>query len=482
MLHGLRAALAESRTVELRLDWLKNAGELAHFLKKLRINRKKACVIATLRRREAGGRYRGARSGQLQRLAAATRAGCAWCDLEVETAEHLDLGDLAVLRSAGTRVIVSFHDFLGTPRDLRSAVRRLDHCSGDAIKIATEARTICDGTRLLAVTRGRRDVVAVPMGEVALPARVLALREGSALAYAATTTATAPGQLSIAEMRNVYRADQLDRRTRVYAVIGDPIAHSLSPIMHNAAFKARRVNAVLLPFLAHDLRDFLDARTRLNVAGFAITLPHKEAILRHLSGCDPLAARIGAVNTVVVRGSGKLYGYNTDYVGVLQALANRVRLAGSRVLLVGAGGAARAAAFALSEAGAIVCICARRESRSRALARAAGGEVIARRKIKGEFFDAIINATPLGLHKSDESPLRANELNCRVVMDMIYRPMRTALVRLAERRGIATVPGAEMFLAQGVAQWEIWMGERAPEKIMRQVVLDALMREEKRSE
>jgi 3-dehydroquinate dehydratase/shikimate dehydrogenase len=303
------------------------------------------------------------------------------------------------------------------------------------------------------------------------------LREGSALAYAAVGDSTAPGQLSVAEMRELYRADRLDRRTRIYGVIGDPIAHSLSPQMHNAAFVARRVNAVFLPFLVRDLKDFITAQEELGLSGFAVTLPHKQRILRHLDECDPLAAQIGAVNTVVVRGGGKLYGYNTDYVGVLRAVERRVQLAGSRVLLLGAGGAARAAAFALHEAGAIVSICSRRPQMAKALARAAGAEAIMRPRLRGEFFDAVINATPVGMGKNDGSPLRAYELNCRVVMDMIYRPMETPLLRLARRRGIETVSGVEMFLAQGAAQWEIWMGERAPEKIMRRTVLAALRRE-----
>jgi 3-dehydroquinate dehydratase/shikimate dehydrogenase len=310
-----------------------------------------------------------------------------------------------------------------------------------------------------------------------MPARILALMEGSALAYAAVAESTAPGQLSVSEMRDLYRADRLDRRTRIYGVIGDPIAQSLSPQMHNAAFVARRVNAVFLPFLVRDLKDFIAASEGLGVSGFSVTLPHKQRILRHLDGCDPLAAQIGAANTVVVRGGGKLYGYNTDYVGVLRAVERRVRLAGSRILLLGAGGAARAAAFALREAGAIVSICARRPRMAKDLARAAGAEVIGRARLRGEFFDAVINATPVGMRKGDGSPLRTNELNCRVVMDMIYRPMETPFLRMARGRGIETVSGVEMFLAQGAAQWEIWMGERAPEKIMRRTVLEALRRE-----
>ncbi len=473
-LKALRQTLTSHRTVELRLDWLSSWREIGRLMRRLRVDRKKVCVIATLRRRAAGGKFFGGLHEQMSLLRLAAESGCAWCDVEVESAERLDAYGLNELRQVGARVIISFHDFRGTPRDLRKVVRRLDRCGGDAIKIAAQARTIGDSVRVLATARHRRDVVAVPMGEAGLPARVLALRAGSAVAYAAADQATAPGQLSVGEMRGMYRAEKLDRRTRVYGVIGNPIAHSLSPLMDNSGFAARHVNAVLLPFLVDDLKDFLAACPALGVKGFAVTIPHKLAIVRHLDGCDPLAARIGAVNTVVVRGNGKLYGYNTDYVGVLRALASRVELKGSRVLLLGAGGAARAAAFALVEAGAIVCICARREPQAAALARDAGCESIPRIKLKSEFFDAVVNSTPLGLRPNDALPLRAEELNCRVVMDMIYRPMRTKLLQMAERCGIATVSGAEMFIAQGIAQWEIWMGERAPEAIMRRVTLAAL--------
>jgi 3-dehydroquinate dehydratase/shikimate dehydrogenase len=480
-LKALRRTLKTHRTVELRLDWLSSDREIDRLMARLQVDRKKVCVIATVRRRAAGGRYSGGLHEQMSWLRLAAESGCAWCDVEVESAERLDAYGLDELRQVGAKVMISFHDFRATPSNLGAVVRRLNRCGGDAIKIATHARTIADSVRVLATSRRRLDVVAVPMGEIGLPARVLALRAGSALAYAAAEQATAPGQLSIGDMRGMYRAEKLDRRTRVYGVIGNPIAHSLSPLMHNSGFAARHVNAVLLPFLVDDLKDFLAACPVLGVKGFAITLPHKQAIIPHLDDCDPLAARIGAVNTVVVRGDCGLYGYNTDYVGVLRALSSRVELAGSRVLLLGAGGAARAAAFALVEAGAIVCICARREAQAAALARDAGCEKIARSHLKGEFFDAIVNSTPLGLRPNDPMPLRAEELNCRVVMDMIYRPMRTQLLLMAERRGIESVSGAEMFIAQGIAQWEIWMGERAPEAIMRQVTLDALRREEKRA-
>jgi len=359
-------------------------------------------------------------------------------------------------------------------------VQRLRRFKHDAIKVATQCNSIADSLRVLALAKGRKNVITVPMGEIGLPARVLALREGSALAYASVGEKTAPGQLTLDEMKNLYRADKLNRKTRVYGVIGDPVSHSLSPLMHNLAFQKKKINAVYLPFLVRDLKDFLGAIKPLGIAGFSVTLPHKEKILRYLDDCDPVAAAIGAVNTVVVRSGGRLYGCNTDYVGVLRALERRVRLQGSRVLLFGAGGVARAVAFALAQAGSIVCVSARRMDQAEKLARAVQGEAVSRTRIRKEFFDAIVNATPVGMHpKSSKSPLAANELNCRLVFDTIYRPMNTRLLQFAEKRSIETVSGIEMFIAQGTAQWEIWSEQRAPATLMRRAVLNALKREEK---
>jgi 3-dehydroquinate dehydratase/shikimate dehydrogenase len=316
------------------------------------------------------------------------------------------------------------------------------------------------------------------MGEIGLPARLLALREGSALAYAPVSAATAPGQVSLRDLKHLYGAHRLNRQTRVYGVVGNPIAHSLSPLLHNTAFRARKLNAVYLPFLVKDLRDFLSSAADFGLRGFSVTLPHKQAILKHLSACEPLAAEIGAVNTVTVLSDGSLYGSNTDYVGVLRSLEEKISLARSRILILGAGGSARAAAYALARAGACVYICARRDSAARELARAAGGEVIPRRALRSESFDAILNATPIGMHPHTAiSPLTSRELHCRIVMDLIYRPKRTRLLQLAAKKGISIVSGVEMFLAQGIAQWELWMKRRAPKAAMRRAVLEALRNE-----
>jgi 3-dehydroquinate dehydratase/shikimate dehydrogenase len=477
-----------ARTVELRLDYLRNASERAALLKWIARQRRLPAVIATCRSRRGGGRFAGTARAELAILAQAAGAGCTWCDVAVETARQMKPEELR-RTLAPARLLISAHDFRRVPAHLPPLLKRLERCGGHAVKIAAACRSLADARRLLTLARGRRNLVAVPMGEPVMAARILALREGSALAYAAVARATAPGQLSLDAVRRVYRLGAnfgrggpgLTRRTRVYGVIGDPIGHSLSPLIHNAAFASRRVDAIYLPFHVSDLRDFLSVVDSFGVAGFSVTLPHKERILRYLDDCDPLAAEVGAINTVVVRPGGRLYGYNTDYVGVLRAIERRVPLSESRVLLLGAGGSARAAALALARAGSVVFVWARRPARARALARAVGGEFIRRRALRDEFFDAVVNCTPVGMYPGGGSPLEASELRCRVVMDLIYRPRKTELLRRAERRGLETISGVDMFLAQGVAQWEIWTGERAPEAAMRRALLGALDAEEKAS-
>jgi 3-dehydroquinate dehydratase / shikimate dehydrogenase len=476
----LRRALRETPTAELRLDWLANDSERHRFLAWLRRNRpKRAVLLATCRRRQGGGLLAGGVQAEVHWLSEAAKAGCLWCDLEIETFRMLPRNSIRH-HSLPKRILLSVHDFDRMP-PLNPALGARWQDEVDALKVAGAARTIADSARLLRFAAGLSNCVAVPMGEVGLPARLLALREGSALAYAPVSAATAPGQVSLQEMKHLYRAHALNRQTQVFGVIGDPVAQSLSPLLHNTAFIARKINAVYLPFRVRNLRDFLKCVPDFGLRGFSVTIPHKQSLLRHLHDCDALSAKIGAVNTVVVRRDGSLYGCNTDYTGVLRALEKKLQLPKSRVLILGAGGAARAAAFALSRAGAGVYICARRENAARELSRAVGGEVVPRRTLRTQSFDAILNATPIGMYPhSTISPLAPGELHCRIVMDLIYRPERTQLLKLAAQKRITTVSGVEMFLAQGVAQWELWMKRSAPQKAMRRSVLAALREEERR--
>jgi 3-dehydroquinate dehydratase/shikimate dehydrogenase len=477
-----------AQTVELRLDYLATNSERGALLRWLSGRRGLPVLIATCRTRQGGGLFDGSPEAELNILGQAARAGCSWCDVEIETAKRFTP---ITLRKAlaPAKVLISAHNFRAMPRDMGRLIDTLKLRGADAVKIAAKCKTLGDVRRLLVPVQRRRDLVAIPMGDAGEAARILALREGSALAYASMTEAIAPGQMTLAAMRQTYRlgrrfgrsAAGVTRQTRVYGVIGDPIGHSLSPLMHNAAFAARAVDAVYLPFRVRRLDDFIKAVREFGISGFSVTLPHKENILKYLDGCDPLAVEIGAVNTVQVRRGGRLYGYNTDYTGVLQSIERHVPLAGSRVLLAGAGGSARAAAFALAKSGASVVVWARRPGKARELARAVGGEAIDRAALRKEEFDAIVNCTPVGMYPGGGSPLEASEVNARVVMDLIYRPLKTELLKKAERRGIAVISGVEMFLAQGAAQWEIWTGRRAPLHVMRRAVLSALSAGEKKA-
>lgn len=485
-LRQLRLGLRFTDALELRLDWLSSASEIARFVRLLKRSGipRRATLIATCRRREAGGEFAGTPDEQLRALRSATDAGCQWIDLEMESVEQLR-PFILMLYTAHVKRILSFHDFRGTPPRLRldKLMQRLcemaDNAGFDAIKVATKCDSLSDALRVLSLPHQfRRSVIAVPMGEAATSARILAPRFGSVLSYAPVEEATAPGQMSLAEMHQLYRVGSLTPRTSVYGVIGDPIAHSLSPVLHNAGFRAREINAVYLPFRVTRLKDFVAAIGLLGVNGFSITLPHKESILPHLHRIDPLARSVGAVNTVIVK-RGKLFGYNTDCLGILHALKKYMTIRDSRILIFGAGGVARAAAFALAKGGASVSICARRPEQARELARAVHGKRVARADLRKMSFDTIINATPVGMHpRENESPLAPNEINCDLAFDTIYRPRKTRFLHLAEQRGIKTVCGLEMFLAQGVAQWELWTRQLAPLAAMRRAVTQAIPRDE----
>ncbi|MCI0402408.1 MAG: shikimate dehydrogenase [Acidobacteria bacterium] len=476
----LRQARRLSRTaalLELRLDALERVALIVSVLERLAERPLPAAWIATCRPRAQGGGFEGSASAQLAVLALAARAGASWVDVDAESLERFSPRlRAAMLPSVGR--IVSLHDFTRTPRNLEALYRRLEPLGADWIKIAVTPRSQSENARLLAMTRRhRRRVISVAMGTVGIPGRILALAAGSPLTYAPPDNgrATAPAQPTLRELREVYRAHCLNSRTRVYGLLGHPVAHSLSPALHNAAFAHARLNAVYLPFEARSPQELLDSIGALRIAGLSVTHPHKQAILRHLDAIDPLAETIAAVNTVVVRGGGKLFGCNTDYVGVLRTLQRHVGLEGARVLLIGAGGAARACAFALATAGAFISVTSRRLTVARALARAVGGEAVPRAALRRRRFDAIVNCTPVGQAPGTEaSPLRDGELNCRVVFDLVYNPIETKLLRLARRRGCRTVPGWQMLVEQGAAQFEIWTGLRAPLAVMRRAVLRGL--------
>ncbi|MCL5005798.1 MAG: shikimate dehydrogenase [Acidobacteria bacterium] len=463
---------------ELRLDYLRDYDGLESNLHQMLVRLHYPQTIATCRRQAAGGQFQGSIEEQLNILKAAARAGCQWVDIEIESVSTLR--DTWAKQFASSKIIVSYHNYRSTPA-LGAIYRKLVRLPAQVVKIASYARTLQDNLKVLKLLKAHRRrhhpmLVAHAMGSAGICSRLLAFQWGCPFTYASTGnhTGVADGQLPAEVMRGVYRIEHLDRHTELFGVVGTKASMSLSPVMQNIAFQAKRVNALYLPCQTEHLRDFLNFARSLGFAGFSVTMPFKRSILRKLTWVDPLAAEIGACNTVAIR-HGKWMGWNTDSAAVIEVLTKRLRLEGSRILILGAGGAARAAAYALRAKNAQILIAARREAAARSLARCVGAQAIPWDSADGLDVDAVINATPVGMPPYTEvSPIDLARLRTRVVFDMVYYPLETRFLSDARGRGLVTISGIEMLVAQGARQFEIWTGQPAPRALMEQAVRQAI--------
>lgn len=462
---------------ELRLDYLRDYSRFESGLHQMLARLRYPQTIATCRREQAGGHFLGSVEEQVEILTAAARAGCQWVDIEIESVKALS--DFPFGRFAPAKLIVSYHNYRNTP-ELGTVYRRLARLPVEAVKIASYARALQDNLKVLKLLKSNRRrhprLVALAMGNSGICSRVMAFRWGSPFTYAAVGNhhAVAGGQLAADSMRSVYHVEHLDEHTQLYGVVGTHSSMSLSPAMQNIAFQAKHVNALYLPCETARLADFLNFARSLKFAGFSVTMPFKQAIMRKLSWTDPLAAKIGACNTVAIR-HGKWMGWNTDSTAVVEVLTKRLRLFGSRVLILGAGGAARAAAYALRAEDAEVFVAARREAAARKLARNVAAQAVPWESADTLEVDAVINATPVGMAPYTESmPIDLSRLRTRVVFDMVYYPVDTRFLSDARGRGLVTISGLEMLVAQGARQFEIWTGQSAPRALMEQAVRQAL--------
>jgi 3-dehydroquinate dehydratase/shikimate dehydrogenase len=476
------AVLADSKFLEFRLDSLAKPAAAVPLVKEFLAAHREVTAVATCRRKQFGGSFAGALKAELDLLAAAAEAGCQIVDLEVESAEEAKPAQLAHfrsgLRAAGTALLVSSHDLTRTRRleGLKQEADRIGAFQPDFVKVVSTARSLADNLAVLRLIEDRSlssHVVGIAMGEEGLVSRVLGPRAGAAFTFASPGDGaeTAPGQVSARTMLDLYRIEQLDQATRIFGVAGNPIAHSLSPLMQNTAFRRESVNAVLLPLKVRALGDLLTLARELPLSGVAVTMPLKEEVLPHLANMDPLTAKIGACNTLRTGADGKLYGFNTDVAGVVRPLERRLRLQGAKIAVLGAGGAARAAVFGLVAQGAEVFIVNRTHETAVKLARQAKAKTLKHELLRKNRFNVLINCTPCGMAGNKQAlPIEEDELNAGLVFDMVYNPLETPLLKLARERSIPVINGLEMFVQQGARQFEIWTGKPAPEADMLRVV------------
>jgi 3-dehydroquinate dehydratase/shikimate dehydrogenase len=474
-------ALRDTRFVEFRLDSLPKPLGAMPYLKQFLSEHKDVIAIATCRRKDYGGNFTKTLGDELEVLEKAAAAGCQMIDLEIESAERIKPAQIAKLRAAGAALLISFHDFTRT-RGLEQVADRIERFKPDYVKVVSTARSLADNLAVLRLIEDRSlssHVVGIAMGEEGVLSRVLGPRAGSAFTFASPEDGaeTASGQMTARMLLDLYRLEHLDQATRIFGVAGNPVAHSLSPLLHNTAFRREIVNAVMLPLKPRSLDDLLTVVRELPLAGVAVTMPFKQEIIPHLANMDPLTAKIGACNTLRTGADGKLYGFNTDVAGVLRPLERRLRLKGARVAVLGAGGAARAAVFGLVEQGAEVFVVNRTHDKAVALARQAKAKSLKHEVFAKQKFDVLINSTPCGMKGNKQTlPIAEKELNANLVFDMVYNPIETPLLKLAHSHGIAVISGLEMFVQQGARQFEIWTGKPAPENEMLRVVEHELRR------
>jgi 3-dehydroquinate dehydratase/shikimate dehydrogenase len=484
-----RAAVVGDR-IELRLDCLADDAELERATRELHalFQARTRPFVLTFRTREQGG----------HQIADTTRRVRFWAENFSpgrELADHADIElDLVEFIAAEEirrdvklidwdKVICSHHDFDELPPDLENIFGRMLRTPARILKIAVRARDITDCLPVLRMLERPglppgREMIAVAMGEAGLLTRILAPARGAFITYGALTReqATAPGQTSARELRTLYRLHDIGRETAIMGLVGSPVSHSLSPHLHNAAFAARGLDAVYIPFEAGDapafVRRMAHPRTRelrWNLRGLSVTAPHKTAIMSELDSIEPTARELGAVNTVVVEGDA-LCGYNTDARAALAPLAGLLTLRDARVAVLGAGGAARAVLWSLRESGARAAVFARSTERARATAENFDAPCHGLDGASFDDFDLVVNTTPLGTRgaREAETPAEAAQLRgARAAYDLVYNPGETRFMREARAAGCEIIVGGlAMLVAQAATQFKLWTGHDAPLEVM----------------
>jgi 3-dehydroquinate dehydratase / shikimate dehydrogenase len=458
-----------AKLVELRLDYVASRLNLQRLLKD------RPCpVVITCRREADGGKFSGSEEARQMVLREAIALQAEYVDLEDDVADRIP-------RYGKSKRIISYHNFRHTPDNLDEIYNRLAQLDADVVKITTMAHNPHDNVRMLEmVKQAQLPTVGMCMGDIGTPSRILMARYGAPFTYATFhhERALAPGQLAFDQMTEVYRYESINADTEVYGVIADPIAHSLSPHIHNAALADRGINAVYVPFRVpvDALSQFIKDVPKLGVKGLSVTIPHKETVARHVTKVTPAVKGIKAANTLVFR-DGDVLGCNTDCTAAMGSLedamggivGDKSPLSEKRVLLLGAGGVSRAIAFGLKQRSARTIIASRTRDRADKLAAEFNAKAVdwnARHTVPA---DVVVNGTPIGMHPNvDETPYNRSYLKpSMLVFDTVYNPESTLLIKEARSHGCHTVTGVEMFVRQAGLQFNLFTGKEPPLEVMR---------------
>jgi 3-dehydroquinate dehydratase/shikimate dehydrogenase len=458
-----RDAVTDADMIELRLDTVADpdaAGALTG---------RRVPVIVTCRSAAEGGHFKGSEEERKRILLEAVALGADYVDVEMQA------GFDDVIRQRGGRgIVVSLHDFDGIPADLQSRVSAMRATGAQVVKIAITPKRLSDCNTLLALNHqhGKNgELVVLGLGPFGSTTRLLPDRFGSAWTYAGALWDI--GQLSVHALVTSYNFRSIDASTEIYGIVGGSVAHSVSPAMHNAAFRAVQFNAAYVPLPAVDAADFVEFGRAFKISGASVTMPHKVTLFEQLDEVYAVARRIGAINTVRVE-NGRWIGGNTDAAGFLEPLRERLPVRGLQASILGAGGAARAVAVGLASAGCSVRIHARDNAKAKLVAMQTASEVGSWPPQPGSW-DLLVNCTPIGMYpRVDATPIDREQLTGRYVYDVVYNPTQTRLMREAAEMGCQTIGGLDMLVAQAQEQFHWWTGLRAPAGLMREAALKRL--------
>jgi 3-dehydroquinate dehydratase / shikimate dehydrogenase len=477
------AVIARMRDLAGLTDLFEVRGDLVRDLDLLTILRAKTDpLLFSARSVSEGGRWPDNDPRRQIVLLEAIKRGYEYVDVEYRS-QFTDV----MSEKAGRGLVVSYHDVAGVPENLDMLYASMCECGADVVKIAVTPRSIADVGRLMEFTAQTSvacgtPLVALAMGPLGVITRVVGGRYGAPFTFASASAGAeaAPGQIPVGLMADLYRVRSIGPETRVYGVLGRSVQRSLSPVLHNRAFEAAGIDAVFVPLQAEALEPFVEALPQLGLSGFAVTAPYKVDILPHLQEVDEHAALCGSVNTVVVH-DGMLQGSTTDGLGVLTPLRKRIDVRGRRVVILGAGGAARSAVLSLLHRGAEVTLLARDPASAEFVAAAVGCGFGDLADVASFSWDVLINATPVGWAAGPDagrSPIPASAHRPgTVVFDMVYDPLVTPFLSEAQAAGCTTIDGLEMLIAQAAAQFEAWTGQAAPLEEMKSAALSLAQRQ-----
>jgi len=464
--------------VELRIDFIKNIDE--NKLEKL-VKSKNKKIIVTCRPKNLCGNFGGSEKERINLLEKAIEIESDFIDIEIESDKKII--KKIIEKKNNSKIIVSHHNLKETPslKELNDKYNEIEKLNPDLVKIVTTAKSINDNFIIFSLLRGKDDLIAFCMGIRGQISRILAPKYGSKITFASLKEGkeSASGQMSIEEMKNVYNIDLINDKTKAVGVIGEFAENSMSKYMHNASFREKRLNFAYMPFKVREqeLRKFIKNFRKFNFRGSSVTIPHKVAVIKHIDKIDGTAKQIGAVNTIV-SSNGKLIGYNTDYYGAVEALKEKTNLKNKKALVVGAGGGARAVVYGLKKENSSVTIINRTTEKARILAKEFNVKFDGMENIKQlvKNNEIIINTTSVGMTpNTSESIINGSDLiKGKIVMDIVYKPAETKLIKQARKAKCSVITGDRMLIYQAIRQFKLWTGQEPDFRLMEKAILSVL--------